>query len=164
MTEPYGIAPLGPAHQRSGFTCGVPALDRYLREQASQDMRRRVAACFVATELAADDVVGFYTLAAASIVLGDLPEAMRRRLPRYPSVPVARLGRLAVHEAHRGRRLGIGLLWDAVVRAARSDVAVFAMVVDAKDEAAAAFYRHNGFTPLAPLKFVLPLAALKAST
>ena len=71
-------------------------LDRYLRERATQDLARRVASCFVAIEAATEQIVGFYTLAAASIVLQDLPAELTRRLPRYPQVPAARMGRLAV--------------------------------------------------------------------
>ncbi len=74
-----------------------------------------------------------------------LPEALARRLPRYPSVPVGRVGRLAVDQAFRGHRLGSALLADAAVRAIRAELAVFALVVDAKDDAAEAFYRHHGF-------------------
>ena len=70
---------------------------------------------------------------------------MSKRLPRYPSVPVARVGRLAVDQAFHGQKLGGALLADAAVRAARSEVAVFALVVDAKDDTAVAFYRHHGF-------------------
>jgi predicted GNAT family N-acyltransferase len=77
--------------------------------------------------------------------LTELPDNVAKRLPRYPSVPVARLGRLAVDQAHRGRGLGGTLLWDAMLRAHRSELAVFAVAVDAKDEQAEAFYRHHGF-------------------
>ena len=92
-------------------------------------------------------VAGYYTLAAAGIPLADMPAQLAKRLPRYPSVPVARLGRLAVDQAYRGRKLGSALLWDAIQRSLRSEVAVFALVVDAKDEQAEAFYRHHGFVP-----------------
>ncbi len=72
---------------------------------------------------------------------------------------MARLGRLAVDSAYRGRKLGAGLLWDAVTRALRSEIAVFALVVDAKDDEAEAFYRHHGFTAFGslPRQLVLPL-------
>src|SRR5262249_29222382 len=105
-------------------------------------------------------VAGYYTLAAGGIPLTDLPEDLARKLPRYPSVPVARLGRLAVDRVYRGRHLGSGLLWDAAMRAARSEIAVFALVVDAKDEQAVDFYRHHGFVRFGslPRQMVLPLA------
>jgi predicted N-acetyltransferase YhbS len=74
-------------------------------------------------------------------------------------VPVARLGRLAVDGAFRGRQIGAALLWDAVVRAARSEIAVYGVVVDAKDDGAVAFYEHHGFVTLdaQARQLVLPL-------
>jgi GNAT superfamily N-acetyltransferase len=122
-------------------------LNRYLREQASQDIRRRMAACFVAL---ADEkrIAGYYTLASASLLLTDLPASTGKKLPRYPTVPAVRLGRLAVDQVFKGQGLGGALLADALDRAARSEIAAYALIVDAKDEAAAAFYRHHGFIAL----------------
>jgi GNAT superfamily N-acetyltransferase len=104
-------------------------------------------------------VAGFYTLAAASVALPDLPEALTKRLPRYPSVPVARMGRLAIGEAYQGRKLGAAMLWDAASRAARSELMAFALVVDAKDDNAQAFYLHHGFANFgsSPLHLIQPL-------
>ena len=163
MTQAFSIAVLGAAHDRAGFTCGVEALDRYFREQVSQDVKRRATACYVALDVATGKVAGYYTLAASGVPLGELPESVVKKLPRYPSVPVARLGRLAVDVAYRGRKLGAALLWDAVMRSLRSEVAVAALVVDAKDEVAEAFYRHFGFVALEGegRRLVLPLAKLK---
>jgi ribosomal protein S18 acetylase RimI-like enzyme len=93
-------------------------------------------------------VAAYYTLAAGSVLLSGLPEDLARRLPRYPSVPIVRLGRLAVDRSFQGCKLGGSLLADAAVRALRSEIGVFALVVDAKDDAAAAFYRHHGFHDL----------------
>jgi GNAT superfamily N-acetyltransferase len=162
VAGPYDIEVLGPQHDRKDFTSGVPALDRYFREQVTQDVRRLATSCYVACNAATQKIAGYYTISAGSVPLVDLPEAFRKRLPRYPSVPVARLGRLAVDEAHRGRRLGGILLWDAVARAIRSELAVFAVAVDAKDEQAAAFYRHHGFVHFesAPLHLFLSLAGI----
>ena len=141
----FFIEPLSSSHDRAGFACGVEALDRYFHQQVGQDVRRRVTACFVACETTTRNVAGFYTLAAASIPLAEMPAPLAKRLPRYPSVPVARLGRLAVATDCHGRKLGAALLWDAVDRATRSELAVCALVVDAKDEQAGQFYRHYGF-------------------
>ena len=165
-TAPFLIEVLGPAHARSGFSCGVEALDRYFREQVTQDVRRRATVCYVALDVATAKVAGYYTLAAASVALTDLPERFAKRLPRYPSVPVARLGRLAVDQAYRGRQLGASLLWDAAMRALRSEIAVYALVVDAKDEQAVEFYHHHGFVPFGslPRQLVLPLANLAPPT
>lgn len=103
---------------------------------------------FVAVEASSGKVAGFYTLAAGSVPLSDLPPDLAKRLPRYPAVPVARIGRLAIDQAFQGQTLGGALLADAALRAARPEVAVFALIVDAKDDAAAAFYRHHGFEPI----------------
>jgi GNAT superfamily N-acetyltransferase len=160
VTESFLIEPLSPRHDRTSFSRGIEALDRYLRQQATQDVRRRVTACYVALEAPGARIAGYYTLAAGGVPLSDLPEALAKRLPRYPSVPVARLGRLAVDRAYRGRKLGSALLWDAGMRALRAELAAFALVVDAKDEPAEAFYRHHGFVPLGSQsrQLVLPLA------
>ena len=159
MAGPFRIEMLAPNHDRKGFSCGVEALDRYFLGQASQDVRRRATACYVALESATDKVAGYYTLAAGGIPLADMPEPIIKRLPRYLSVPVARLGRLAVDLGYQGRRLGGALLWDAMSRASRSEVAVFALAVDAKDDQAEAFYRHHGFVGFgsAPRQLILPL-------
>jgi len=159
MTGAFVIEPLGAGHDRTEFTCGVDALDRYFREQAGQDVRRRATACFVALEIASGRIAGFYTLAAGGVPLAQMPVRLAKRLPRYPAVPVARMGRLAVALAYHGRKLGGALLWDAVERAGRSEVAVYALVVDAKDEQAERFYLHLGFGAFCdiPRALILPL-------
>jgi ribosomal protein S18 acetylase RimI-like enzyme len=158
----FRIEALAPEHDRAAFTCGSDALDRYLRERASQDIRRRTSACYVAVDDQISALAGYYTLAASSVALTDLSEPMAKKLPRYPLVPVARIGRLAVSTAFQKRQLGAALLWDAGQRAAQSGMGVFALVVDAKDQTAAAFYAHHGFVNFSadPLAFVLPIASL----
>lgn len=113
----------------------------------------------MAIEVNTSEIAGYYTLAAAGVPLEQLPEPLQKRFPRYRSVPVARLGRLAVDTAYRGRKLGAALLWDAIMRAVRSEVAVFALIVDAKDAQAEDFYRHHGFVHFGslPRQLVLPL-------
>jgi len=155
------LALLDASHDRLTFDSGTPALDRYVREQATQDMRRRVASCFVAL---ADDqrIAGYYTLASASVPLTELPPETTRKLPRYRAVPTVRMGRLAVDRAFKGQGLGGALLGDALARVARSEIAAYALVVDAKDEVAVSFYRHHGFIalPETPLTLFLPLATV----
>jgi GNAT superfamily N-acetyltransferase len=148
VSESYRIEPLGDEHDRSGFRSGSAALDRYFQTQASQDLRRRIATCFVAVSRSAGDIAGYYTLTATSVALSDLSPAIVKKLPRYPVVPAALLGRLAVAQSHQGRGLGGVLLADALKRSARTELGVFAMVVDAKDESARRFYEHFGFTLL----------------
>lgn len=141
---PFQLATLDVAHDRSVFDSGSEPLNRYLREQVTQDVRRRVTACFVA--LAHNQrIAGYYTLASASLLLTALPASMSKKLPRYPTVPAVRMGRLAVDQAFKGQGLGSALLADALARAARSEVAAYALLVDAKDQTAAEFYRHYGF-------------------
>ncbi len=164
MTAPYRIEPLGDGHDRAAFACGVEAMDRYLKTQAGQDVRRRVANCFVAVPADGSVIAGFYTLAAASIPLTALTPEQVRKLPKYPVLPAALLGRLAVDSRHAGRSLDSALLVDAVSRAASAAPAIFALLVDAKDENAARFYRRMGFEPFAsrPLTLFLTVAtALK---
>jgi len=148
VTAPFRIEALSPDHDRDGFSSGVAALDAYLARQATQDVRRRVSACYVLIEVSSGKIVGYYTLAAASVALSDLPEAVAKKLPRYPSVPAARVGRLAIADGFHGKKLGGALLADAADRAARSEVAIFALLVDAKDDIAANFYLHHGFEAL----------------
>jgi ribosomal protein S18 acetylase RimI-like enzyme len=158
------IEPLSAAHNRDDFICGVSALDRYLREQASQDVRRRIGNCFVAIEHETGAIAGYYTLAASSVPVAELPDTVTRRLPRYPVLPATLIGRLAVDNRYRGRQLGVTLVADAVRRTARAESAAFTLLVDAKDDTAAGFYRKLGFVPLAsrPLTLFLPIAtALK---
>jgi len=161
---PFRLAPLDAAHDRTAFNSDSAPLNRYLREQVTQDVRRRVAACFVAL---ADGqrIAGYYTLASASLLLADLPASTSKKLPRYPTVPAVRMGRLAVDQAFKGQGLGGALLADALNRATRSEIAAYALTVDAKDKSAADFYRHHGFIALpdSPRTLFLPLATVHLS-
>lgn len=159
----FRVAALDLALQRAGFACGTAALDRYFHTQVSQDVRRRVAACFVASD-AAGVMAGFYTLAAASVSLLDLPAELARKLPRYPSVPAVRLGRLAVDQRFKGQGLGGALLADALRRASTLEIGAYALIVDAKDDAAVQFYAHHGLIAFAhqPKLLFLPLASVKS--
>ena len=152
--------PLGPHHDRASFACGEPALDDYLRRRASQDARRRVARVFVAVGSAPDEVAGYYTLSAASFEKDELPAGIAKRLPHYP-VPAVMIGRLAVSRAFQGRGFGEMLLLDAIRRVVRASTAIaaYAVVVDAKNDAARAFYERYGFRPFpsTPRRLFLPL-------
>lgn len=161
----FRIEPLSGAHNRAGFVSGSAPLDRYLREQASQDIKRRIATCLVAVDIHTQDIVGFYTLTATSVVLDALSPELVKKLPRYPVVPAALLGRLAVSVSAQRKGLGAALLADAFLRVARAEMGVYAMLVDAKDEPAQRFYEKHGFVLLAgeARRLVLPIAtALRA--
>lgn len=164
MPDGFAVAPLGAAHNRQAFSCGVALLDRYLHELATQDIRRRISNCFVACDTTGA-IAAYYTFAATSLPLSDLPPDEAKRLPRYGVLPAGLIGRLAVDQRFRGRRLGSALVIDSVRRAAGADPAIFALVVDAKDAASITFYQHIGFRPFAsrPMSLYLPIAtALKA--
>lgn len=169
MAEPLGhslrIEGLDARHARDTFTSGVDALDRYLASQASQDAKRGFASVFVAVENGSGRVCGFYTLSMAGVAVDLLPERLQRKLPRYPTVPAVRLGRLAVAATDKGRGLGKWLLMDAMARSLASEVAWAAFVVDAKDETARGFYLQYGFLGLAddPLHLFLPRATVAAA-
>jgi GNAT superfamily N-acetyltransferase len=159
----FVVESLGPRHDRSAFSCGEPALDRYLQRQASQDVRRRVAGIFVAVE--DGRIVGYYSLSAASIDRATLPAERARRLPHYP-VPAAVLGRLAVDRHQQGRGVGEFMLLDAMRRVLRASaaMAVYAIVVDAKSDRARAFYEGYGFRSLEAQgrRLFLPLETIEA--
>jgi predicted GNAT family N-acyltransferase len=162
MATKFSVVALDLARDRSYFESGVAALDRYFQTQVGQDIKRRVTACFVATDVHGQ-IAGYYTLASASVLLTDLPDAVVKKLPRYPSVPAVRMGRLAVHKLYKGKGLGAALLADALHRAVAAEIAAYALVVDAQDEDAASFYAHHGFMALPdqPLFMFMPLATVK---
>lgn len=160
------IEPLTRRHDRATFSCGEASLDRYLQKQASQDLARGVAAVFVIIDARQERVAGYYTLSSAQIALDTIPEEMRRRLPRYPDVPAVLLGRLAVDEAYRGRRLGQRMLVDAFqrVQATRQNVTTWAIIVDALNDRARLFYEYFGFVRLQddPYRLFLPMSIFEA--
>jgi GNAT superfamily N-acetyltransferase len=161
----YRIEALDKRHDRSRFFCGAESLDRYLREQAGQDARRRVAAPFVLCKGKNSAVLGYYTLSALSVHVGAWPEDVARKLPKYPFVPATLVGRLAVDRTLRGKGAGEHLLMDALRRAlaASRDVASVAVVVDAKDDSAVSFYGRYGFIRFLdqPNRLFLPMAVIE---
>lgn len=160
---PFRIAPFDAKYDRETFDSDSEPLDRYFQQQVTQDIRRKIASCFVALTHDEQRIAGYYTLASASLLLTDLPVSIGKKLPRYPTVPAVRMGRLAVDRAFQGQGLGGALLADALDRAARSEIAAYALTVDAKDAVAATFYQHHGFIPLpdSPQVLFLPLATVR---
>jgi GNAT superfamily N-acetyltransferase len=158
---------LGAQHDRSSFTCGISALDDYFQNQAGQDARRSVTRVYVAVDDITGAIVGFYTLGATCIAWLDIPEHLARKLPRYP-IPAALIGRLAVDRRFQRRKFGKYLLFNALDRivALAQQIALFAVVVDAKNKTAADFYVRYGFQPLSNrgLRLLLPLATYVAKT
>ena len=127
-------------HDRAGFDCGVPALNVYLQRQAAQDVEKRAAVVYVAV-----------------IEPPSIAEIVAKTLTRYPVVSTTLLGRLAISGALKGRRLGEELLFDALRRSLAQSVHIASagVVVDAKDEKAAAFYGKYGFIPILDAKYRL---------
>jgi len=155
------IKELDSGHNRPLFSCGNASLDDYIKRQAKQDVKRRIARVYVATNtLSESDIVGYYTLSTLSIDLSALPPEQIKKLPKHP-VPAALIGRLAVSENHQGQGIGAVLLVDAIKRtiAISESIGIYAVVVDAIDDKAAAFYQHFGFKQLSASanRWFLPL-------
>jgi ribosomal protein S18 acetylase RimI-like enzyme len=158
------IEPLAKEHARAAFSCGVNALDQYLQRQATQDVKKHVAVAFVLTP---KTVAGFYTLSQYAVELDVIPEEIARKLPKYSHIPATLLGRLAVSTSFRGQRLGEILLLDALKRSLHGSrqLASFAVIVDAKDDSAMAFYKKYGFLELPKVanRLFLPMGMIEKS-
>ncbi len=158
---------IGRYHDRSGFDCGVPALNEYLQRFARQNHESGGAKTFVAVGPSAPAVVlGYYTISPGAIAFAKVPAALARKLGRY-EVPVFRLGRLAVSQALQDRGLGGDLLLAAGERAiaVAREVGGAALAIDAKDDRAAGWYERFGALRLLddPLKLVLPLDTIRSA-
>ena len=162
----WRVEPLQKSHVRNAFSCGHTVLDRYLQHQSRQDVQSQVAAVFVAVTPPDPKVLGFYSLSASSINATDLPADLARKLPRYPHLPVTLLGRLAIDQSTKGQGLGQFLLLDALYRGlqAAAAIAAMAVVVDAKDAAATAFYERYGIMQLSTSqgRMFLPMKTVAA--
>lgn len=144
------IEPLTTTHDRPNFQCGVDVLDRYLKKQARQDIKRHISRVFIATT--PDNpkkVIGYYTLSSLSIELNQLPEKLSRKLPKH-QLPAALIGRLAVSQTAQGKGVGKMLLADAIKRtlAISDEIAIYAIIVDAISSDARRFYERFGFNRL----------------
>lgn len=144
----FAIEELDPQrHDRAGFDCSVEPLNRYLRSLAAQHRTKGIATTFVLVDTDRPaTILGYYSLSAAALAFERLTDADRRGLPAYP-IPAVRIGRLAASQAHRGQRLGELLLQNAIKRilAARHTLGVYAVLIEAKNDDAEAFYRKYGF-------------------
>jgi GNAT superfamily N-acetyltransferase len=167
-SEDLQIVLLAEEHDRGNFTCGLESVDGYLKTQAGQDVRRKANAVFVLSELSEPtQVLGYYTLCATAISQGEVPEAARTHVPRYPLVNATLIGRLAVAKERQGQRLGAVLLADALRRAFDSagTVGSSMVMVAAPGEAAAGFYAAHGFVRLPDsLRLVLPMRMAAGSS
>ncbi len=148
MNLSYAIEVLTDKHNRGAFDCGVESLNRYLQQQATQDVRRNIATVCVATSNGGEGIAGYYSLANTGVGLAVLPDRVRKKMPRYPILPAVLLGRLAVDLRHRGCGLGTTLLSDAFLLSLESPLAWALFLTDALDASAVAFYERFGFRPL----------------
>jgi GNAT superfamily N-acetyltransferase len=159
----FRIEPLG-NHDRAAFSCGVESLDRYLKTQASQDMRRKANAVFVLVKPDAPArIVGYFTLCAFTLSQGVVPEAARKHIPRYPLVSATLIGRFAVAQGYQGRGVGAALLGQALRKAYEntSIVGSSMVIVDALDERAVRFYEAHGFVRLVDaMRLILPMQVI----
>ena len=150
-------------HSRDEFTCESPELTEFLQKRARKEMQARASACFVlVSEADIGRVVGYYTLSQTAVVTAQLPEAVTKRLPRYPHLGATLIGRLARDLAWKGQHVGRLLLIDALRRSVRFSAEVGAVVVvtDPKDEKARAFYADHGFSALDEHRMFIPMSEL----
>jgi predicted GNAT family N-acyltransferase len=138
-------------HNRNEFDCGKELLNNYLKNQASQDIKRKLSACFVLCEKASNTIQGYYTLANNSIPLNSFSEQIQKKLPKsYVSIPTTLLGRLAIDKKYQGIGIGKILLIDALKRSYEisQKIGSFAVVVDPIDKEAESFYSKYDFIKL----------------
>lgn len=145
----WSIERLEKRHDRTAFDCGAASLNNYLQHLASQHARKGISKTYVAVPPGDCRVHGFYSLAAGRLLLTDLPESVRNRLPSYP-IPTVHLGQLGVDRTAQGQGLGEALLFDALRRSTRvgDELGIYAVTVDAIDERAKAFYLKYGFVAI----------------
>jgi GNAT superfamily N-acetyltransferase len=165
ITTKYIISSLEKKHNKQAFECGVDALNLYIKHQASQDIKKNVAVTYVLTEESSDRILGYYTLSSIGIFPGELSSEFIRKLPRYPILPGVLLGRLAVDENFQGKKIGVNLLLDALKRSLQISyqIGIVAVVVEAKNETAVAFYKKHGFLQLPENdhRLFLPVSTIK---
>ena len=158
------IAPLDRSHDRSGFTCGVAELDKFLKTTARQHIQKGISRTFVLTD-GSPAILGFFSLTLCELHTDLLPATLA---PNYPlhGLPAVRLARLAVSRKEQKKGYGELLLAEAVYRTTliAEQAGVIGLFVDAKDDAARRFYARYGFLaiPEHPLQLFLPIATIRA--
>jgi ribosomal protein S18 acetylase RimI-like enzyme len=164
MPPLLGPVLLEKSHNASGFDCGAPSLNDYLQKHAWQNQQNRSARTYVVQR--ANRVVGYYSLAAASVQHDEATPRLAKGLARHP-IPVVLLARLAVDQTEQGQGLGTALLKDACLRSlqAADIIGCRAMLVHAKDQPAQALYRKFGFesSPIDEFHLFLLMKDIKAS-
>ena len=164
MPDNFKIEPLGKKHDRAAFFCGKDSLDQYLKNQAGQAVGKNLTAVFVLTP-DGKKIAGYYTLSSYAVMLDEIPEDIAKKLTRMQEIPATLLGRLARSVEFRGQGIGEILLVDALKKAFQNSthVASWAVIVDAKDEEAAEFYKRYGFIsfPSRANRLFLPMTSIQ---
>lgn len=164
--ETYEITKLSNRHKKHHFTCSSVPLDNYLKTQSSQDMKKNISMTYALTLAGLNDVIGYYTLSSIGIDASELPDEVIKKLPKYPLLPGILLGRLAINSSHQSQGIGALLLIDALKRSLSisEQIGINAVIVDAKNKAAANFYAHYGFIefPSNNLKLFMPMNTIKS--
>ena len=160
----YSTVPLHTSHKKKDFNCGKTLLDNYLHTQAKQDVKRKLAACFI---LAGEEnkVKGYYTLSATAVQRDLLPGNIKNKMPpSYHDLPATLLGRLAIDSSYQGQGLGEHLLLDALKRChdiSSWSIGSMAVIVDPIDAGAQRFYENYGFITLPDSgKMFLPMETI----
>ena len=164
----YQISVLNSRHNKAYFCCGIEPLNRYLLQQASQDIKRKVTITYVLSEPDSDKIAGYYTLSSSSIDLSAIPHTLSSKLPKYPTLPATLIGRLAIDKKfHKKGRWGV-LLVDALKRSheVSLQIASMAVIVDAKNDLAINFYKRFGFEQFTDTrdKLFLPMQTIAKMT
>jgi predicted GNAT family N-acyltransferase len=156
---------LNASHNKKEFSCGNIMLDEYFHKQANQDVKRKLAACFVLRDEHSSLVKGYYTLSSNGIPQDFIPIEFQKKLPNsYSTLPTTLLGRLAVDNRFKGQGLGKILLIDALQKCYEisKSIGSFAVVVDPIDQEAILFYTKYGFITLPDSgKMFLPMNTIK---
>jgi predicted GNAT family N-acyltransferase len=151
-------------HDRANFCCGDADLDRYLQQQASQDIKKNAAAVLILHEPPVPEILGYYSLSAHTVEISELDPTFAKKLPRYPLLPATLLGRLAVAQNQQGKGYGRLMLANALktARTIATQIASTAVIVDAIDPSAKQFYLKYGFCEFQhhPMKLYLPISAI----
>lgn len=152
-------------HKRSEFCCGQESLDKYIRQQASQDIKKKVATVFVLVDSPETEILAYYTLSSYTVEIAELNQEFTKRLPRYPLLPATLLGRLAVDSRYQGQGFGELMLIDALNQSLKttSVVASLAVVVEALDAEVVKFYQRFGFQQFKqhPIELYLPMKLIE---
>jgi len=142
---------LNRSHNRKEFDCGKKLLNNYVKEQVSQDVKKKLSVCFVLAD-ESNIVKGYYTLSNSSIPQSDIPKRFSKKIPNsYTDIPVTLLGRLAIDKSIFRQGQGEYLLMDALkesYKVSKNVLGSIAVVVDPIDDEAISFYKKYDFIML----------------